>query len=254
MFVRCSAEGPPLGRHLGALDEMLRPYATERFFVGASHEYHLRCNWKIVAENYQECYHCSEIHPELCRISPPTSGEACESDGLWIGGTMDLRSGADTMSLTGESLGVPAPGLDGRRLHEVIYIGVFPNLLLSVHPDYIMTHRLEPVGVDETFITCEWLFPPEAKQRSDFVPSYAVDFWDLTNRQDWAACEAVQRGVAGRGYRQAPLSLQETQVYELISMVARGYLEGEARPVPPELQAFTRERRAASRHHEPARP
>ena len=74
-----------------------------------------------------------------------------------------------------------------------------PNLLISLHPDYVMTHRLEPLAPDRTTIECQWLFDPECGGTDGFDPSYAVDFWDLTNRQDWAACEGVQRGVGLAG-------------------------------------------------------
>ena len=96
-----------------------------------------------------------------------------------------------------------------------------------------MTHRLQPLDKGRTRIECQWLFPPEATEGDGFDPSYAVEFWDITNRQDWAACEGVQRGVSGRGYRQGPLSDPEGNVWQFIAVVARGYLEGRAAgPVP----------------------
>ena len=102
-----------------------------------------------------------------------------------------------------------------------------PNLLLSVHPDYVMTHLLEPITADHTRVMCQWLFPPETSSRPGFDPAYAVDFWDITNRQDWAACEGVQRGVASRGYRPGPLSpWHESAVFQAIAVVARAYLDG----------------------------
>jgi Rieske 2Fe-2S family protein len=147
---------------------------------------------------------------------------------------MDLKEDAVTMSISGESGGVPIPGLDPRRLREVGYIGLFPNLLISPHPDYVMTHRIEPVSPGRSRIECQWLFPPEAWERDGFDPSYAVEFWDLTNRQDWNACESVQRGVASRGYRPGPLALEEDNVHQLLTMIAGGYLEGgPGKPVPP---------------------
>ena len=106
----------------------------------------LACNWKVVLENYHECYHCPLIHPELCQVSPPASGDNFELDGAWVGGTMDLKDHAATMSLDGHSDGVPIPGLDAERLRTVAYLGLFPNLLLSLHPDYLMTHLVEPLG------------------------------------------------------------------------------------------------------------
>ena len=89
---------------------------------------------------------------------------------------------------------------------------------------------LEYAG-DQRAVECEWLFSREAVEQEGFDPSYASDFWDITNRQDWNACEAVQRGVSSRGYRRGPLSPREDAVYQCITMVANGYLEGRvARP------------------------
>ena len=85
----------------------------------------------------------------------------------------------------------------GADQRTVRYLGLFPNLLLSLHPDYVLTHRLVPMAPDRTFIECEWLFADAVTD-----PSYAVEFWDITNRQDWVICESVQRGMASRVFRQ----------------------------------------------------
>jgi Rieske 2Fe-2S family protein len=227
IFVNVDGSAPPIGRYLAGLDEVLTPYEMDRLVVAASHSYELAANWKLAVENYQECYHCSTIHPELCRVSPPDSGVNVISDGLWLGGSMQLVDGAETMSLDGRSGAVPMRGVTGAAQREVQYIQVWPNLLVSAHPDYVMTHLLQPVAAGRTHVVCEWLFPPETLARPGFDPSYAVDFWDLTNRQDWRACEAVQRGVTSRGYRPGPLSPEdEDATFQAIAVVARAYLDG----------------------------
>ena len=129
-----------------------------------THEYDATANWKILTENYHECYHCPSIHPELCKVSPPKSGENYASAGTWVGGWMDLRDGMATMSLDGTSRGVPLRGLDEQGLRTVIYVNVFPNVLLSLHPDYVMMHRLMPLAADRTRIECTWAFAPEASR------------------------------------------------------------------------------------------
>jgi glycine betaine catabolism A len=230
VFVNASGDAPGLAEHIGTLDRLIADYEPERLIAGDAHHYDLAANWKVIVENYHECYHCTEIHPELCTVSSPSSGVDYEPTGAVIGGSMELLPHAETMSLDGKSLGIPFRRLEGAALREVYYLEVFPNLLLSIHPDYVMTHRLEPVGPRSTRVECSWFFPPEARDHPGFDPSYAVDFWDLTNRQDWAACEAVQRGMAGRGYRQAPFSDLELSVHQSMSMVARGYLEGRVLP------------------------
>jgi glycine betaine catabolism A len=223
IFVDGSGEAPPLDDDLGSLDELLAPYEMSRLVTAGTHEYDSAANWKILTENYHECYHCPSIHPELCKVSPPKSGYNYDRPGTWVGGTMDLRDGMTTMSLDGTSDGVPLRGLDAAGLRTVIYVNIFPNVLISLHPDYVMVHRLLPIAADRTRIECSWAFAPEAVERPGFDPSYAIDFWDLTNRQDWSACESVQRGLTSPHAKPGPLSPQEDAVYQYVTMVARGY-------------------------------
>ena len=224
LFVNGSGDAPPFAEHVGALDDLVAPYRPERLVPLVSHAYDLDCNWKVVLENYHECYHCPLIHPELCQVSPPASGDNFELDGAWVGGTMDLKDHAATMSLDGHSDGVPIPGLDGERLRTVAYLGLFPNLLLSLHPDYVMTHLVEPLAADRSHVICTWYFPPEATDQPGFDPGYAVDFWDTTNRQDWSACESVQRGITSPHFQPGPLAPAEDAVYHVVTMIARAYL------------------------------
>jgi Rieske 2Fe-2S family protein len=224
LFVNGSGDAPPFAEHVGALDDLVAPYRPERLVPLVSHAYDLDCNWKVVLENYHECYHCPLIHPELCQVSPPASGDNFELDGAWVGGTMDLKDHAATMSLDGHSDGVPIPGLDGERLRTVAYLGLFPNLLLSLHPDYVMTHLVEPLAADRSHVICTWYFPPEATEQPGFDPGYAVDFWDTTNRQDWSACESVQRGMTSPHFQPGPLAPAEDAVYHVVTMIARAYL------------------------------
>ena len=196
--------------------------------MGDTHSYTLETNWKLIVENYHECFHCPSVHPQLCVVSDPDVGDALIGEGAYIGGGMVLRDGVTTMSLDGTSSGVPIPGLPEDKLRDVMYVQLFGNLLISLHPDYVMVHRLIPLSPDRTFVECQWLFPPEAFEKPDFDPSYAVDFWDITNRQDWTACESVQRGVMSRGYAPGPLSsFHEVTVKGFLAMMARSYISGD---------------------------
>jgi Rieske 2Fe-2S family protein len=223
VFVDGSGSAPPLADSLGSLEPLVAPYEPERLIVAGSHEYETTANWKVLTENYHECYHCPVIHPELCKVSPPKSGENYDADGTWVGGWMDLRDGMATMSLDGTSHGMPLRQLDDGGLRTVIYLNIFPNLLVSLHPDYVMVHRLLPLAADRTRIECTWAFAPESLAQPGFDPGYAVEFWDITNRQDWHACESVQRGLSSPHAVPGPLSEQEDAVYQFVTMIARGY-------------------------------
>ena len=218
VFVNALGNEPSFEAHLGGLTDLVAPYRPESLVLGATHDYVVAANWKVVTENYHECYHCPLIHPELCQVSPPTSGSNFDLPGAWVGGSMDLAEDAVTMSLDGHSDGRPLPGVDPR---QVLYLGLLPNLLLSLHPDYVMTHRMTPLAPGETQVQCAWYFSDAGVD-----PAYAVEFWDTTNRQDWRACESVQRGLASPHFRPGPLAPSEDAVHQLVTRIARGYREG----------------------------
>ena len=218
LFVNADAGAAPFPEYLGELAGLLRPYRTAELRLAARHDYRVAANWKVIVENYQECYHCPQIHPELCRVSPPTSGDNWDLPGAWVGGSMELREHAETMSVDGGGSGV---FIEGAPRRTVRYLALFPNLLVSAHPDYVLTHRLWPVEPGVTEVECRWYFPPGVAD-----PAYAVDFWDLTNRQDWRACESVQRGLASPHFRPGPLAPNEGAVYQWMTLIARAYADG----------------------------
>ena len=124
------------------------------------------------------------------------------------------------MSMDGSSKGVP---IEGAPQDSVLYVQLFPNLLFSGHPDYVMTHRVLPLAPDRTWIECSWyLLPGPDGAVPD--PAYAVEFWDLTNRQDWAACESVQRGLTSPHAAPGPFGPAEDAVERFVGLVSRGYL------------------------------
>lgn len=231
VFVDLSGTAEALSSHVGNLTEVLADHELDRLVAVARHEYDVAANWKTIVENYNECYHCSSIHPELCEVTPPESGVDILPTGMWCGGTMDLKPHATTMSLDGTSPIPPLRRLAGEGLRRVAYVTLFPNLLLSAHPDYVLVHRLTPLAPDATRVNCTWLFAPDAVQADGFDPGYAVEFWDITNREDWAATEGVNRGLHNRGYRQGPLSRWEATVYQWLGMITRAYA-GEGLVVP----------------------
>ncbi len=212
----------PFAEHLGALGDLLAPYATEGLVVAERHTYEVAANWKVIAENYHECYHCPLIHPELCQVSPPDSGDNYDLPGAWIGGSMDLRDGMRTMSLDGALVATPLPGVDPGRVE---YLHLLPNLLVSAHPDYVMTHRLVPLAPDRTWVECSWLVLPSADGAAVRADG-AVVFWDLTNRQDWGACESVQRGLASPHFRPGPFAPNEDAVAQLVAGIGKAYRSG----------------------------
>jgi glycine betaine catabolism A len=226
LFLNFSGDSMPFNEYIGSLDSFIKNWDCERLVVGSSHDYELQANWKVAIENYHECYHCGMIHPALCKVSSPESGGLYTGqNGLFTGGWMILEDHAETMSFDGKSKVEPFPKLDDAQLREIHYITLFPNFLISLHPDFIMTHRLEPIAPGKTYVECQWLFAPEAAAKADFDPSFAVDFWDTTNKEDWGAVESVQRSMASEKFIPGILSADEESVYQFVHLVASAYMQ-----------------------------
>ncbi|HEY1769433.1 MAG TPA: aromatic ring-hydroxylating dioxygenase subunit alpha [Chthoniobacterales bacterium] len=172
-------------------------------------EYSVRANWKLIFENYSECYHCPLVHPALSRISPSDSAENDLVEGPFLGGFMRIAQGK-SLTLSGNACALSVGELEAQDHARVFYYSIFPNLLLSLHPDYVMVHQLFPLAPDRTRIVCNWFFHPQAFGRSDFHPEDGIDFWDMTNRQDWHVCELSQLGISSRAYQPGPYSARES--------------------------------------------
>jgi glycine betaine catabolism A len=178
-------------------------------------EYDVRANWKLMFENYSECYHCPGVHPMLAKVSPYDSAENDLSEGPFLGGFMKIKKGAG-LTMSGKACALPVGGIKRKEGEEaeddglVFYYSIFPNMLLSLHPEYVMVHQLWPKSPERTLIVCDWFFHPDAFDRTDFEPDDAIEFWDMTNKQDWHVCELSQQGIASRAYEPGPYSSRES--------------------------------------------
>ena len=172
-------------------------------------EYDVRANWKLIFENYSECYHCPGVHPALSKLTPYDAAENDLYEGPFLGGFMPITKGA-SLTMSGNSCALPVGDIKAEDHHRVFYYSIFPNMLLSMHPDYVMVHQLWPQSPDRTLIYCDWFFHPDATQQTDFNPNDAIEFWDMTNKQDWHVCELSQQGIASRAYEPGPYSSRES--------------------------------------------
>nr|MDQ3043959.1 hypothetical protein [Chloroflexota bacterium] len=187
-------------------------------------DYDVRANWKIIIENYAECYHCPGVHPQLNQITPYNLGEWIPSMGPWAGSWMEVVGDYETLSTDGATHGRAfVSGTTATDHKRVYYFELWPNMLISLHPDYLMVHRVWPVEPGRTSITCEWFFAPEAMDQPGFDPGDAVEFWDLTNRQDWEVCELQQKGTGSPAYTPGRYSAIESGVHSFDLMLADRY-------------------------------
>jgi Rieske 2Fe-2S family protein len=194
-----TAPGPadPLEAVLGEIPARVAAYPLADLRSGARLRYDVAANWKVILENYNECYHCGPVHPELCELVPAFRRGGGDLD--WAAG-IPHRSGATTFTSTGTTRRAPFPGLSEAERTRHFGELMLPNLMLSLSADHVAAFTLWPRSAGQTTILCDFLFHPAELARPDFDPSDAAGFWDLVNRQDWSICEQVQDGMGSRRF------------------------------------------------------
>jgi Rieske 2Fe-2S family protein len=210
IFLNLANQPQPLAQQLADLPQKLAAWGMEQLRLYKRATYEVKANWKLIVLNYNECLHCPILHPTLSRVTEAMSGENDPPRASYIGGSMEFRGGAQTMSTDGVRRRDYLPGLNSDQCKHVLYYAIYPNLFLSLHPDYVMVHRLGPKAVDRTAVVTEWLFHPQEMAKPNFYGDDAVEFWDKTNREDWHICELSQQGINSRAYVPGPYSQQET--------------------------------------------
>jgi phenylpropionate dioxygenase-like ring-hydroxylating dioxygenase large terminal subunit len=186
----------PFTSQAGGVPERVRRYPLSELRIGHTIEYPVAANWKVLCENYNECYHCAGVHPELCAVVPAFK-ERGGANLDWERG-IPHRDGAYTFTRSGTTRRRAFPTLNDdekvRHKGELLY----PNLFVSLACDHVAVFILRPRAPDRTDITCHFLFEPFELDKPDFDPADTADFWDVVNRQDWVICESVQAGITSR--------------------------------------------------------
>jgi Rieske 2Fe-2S family protein len=173
--------------------------------------YEVAANWKLVFENYSECLHCLMIHPELSVVVPYQSGANDLVEGPFLGGYMEIAAPNQSATLSGQACGrLMNPSLPLSEQRRGYYYSMMPNLMLSIHPDYANYYLIHPVSPTRTRVESEWMFHPESRSDPTFNPWDAIEFWEITNRQDWAIVERSQLGISSRRYTPGPYSPRES--------------------------------------------
>lgn len=212
LLVNLTADSPPFADPLTPLDARLAHWPLAELRSAHRAVYDIEANWKLLFHNFSECYHCPTVHPHLNLLTPYRNTENDLEEGPVLGGPMLLENPDGSLSADGRRCAPAFSGLTTEERGRVYYYTIFPSAFLSLHPDYVLVHRLEPRAFDRTRITCDWYFHAKAMATPGFDPSSAIAFWDLTNRQDWALCENAFRGMRSSSWEPGPYSELESQL------------------------------------------
>jgi Rieske 2Fe-2S family protein len=199
----------------------LRNYNLENLRIGKRIVADVKANWKLLAENFSECFHCPPVHPELCKVVT-----AYKEAGAWgLRGEERLpeyRPGATTLTLDGSSRLPPFKNLS-KEERRTLYIPWMrpPNLFLNVQPDYVNSHLMFPTGPESVRIVYDWLFEPEHMPAGADLEHYTA-LWEVTNAQDARNCEWQQQGIQSRAFEHGHYVPQEFDCHRFAQWVRAG--------------------------------
>ncbi|MGB3771820.1 MAG: aromatic ring-hydroxylating dioxygenase subunit alpha [Rhodococcus sp. (in: high G+C Gram-positive bacteria)] len=202
----CLADDPPSFEDdvVGAVTERLgdpgaiERYGMESLELGRREVYDVAANWKLIVENFMECYHCATIHPELTEVLPEFA------DGLaaqyFVGHGAEFGSDVAGFTVDG-SVGFDAlPTLSEDQDRRYYAITIKPTVFVNLVPDHVILHRMFPVSAERTIVECDWLYSADVVSSGRDV-SRSVELFHRVNQQDFDACERTQPAMGSRAYR-----------------------------------------------------
>lgn len=202
----CLAEAPPpfdasvVSQVVGRLGsaEQIDHYGMESLAVGRRIEYEVKANWKLIVENFMECYHCGTLHPELVAVLPEfRKGQATQSQ---IGHGALFGEAIDGFTLGGTKGFGRLPGLADDQDRRYYGMTVMPQVIINLVPDHVIFHRVFPLATDRTLIVCDWLFARDVVESGADL-SQSVELFHRVNMQDFGAVESTQPSMGSRAYR-----------------------------------------------------
>ena len=212
IFINLAEEPEPFEKAFAGLLDRFGSWTMGELEIAHSITYEVPANWKLIFQNYSECYHCPSLHPVLNKLTPFRDSANHLEEGPFLGGPMRMSIEGGSMTMSGQACAPSLGDLSGEALNHVQYFTIYPNMLLSLFHDYVLIHRIDRLAPDRSRVICDWLFHPEAIAAPDFDPSGAIEFWNMTNRQDWDVSARSQLGISSRAYSPGPYSELESMV------------------------------------------
>jgi glycine betaine catabolism A len=201
----CLAEQPPsfddtvrsaIVERLGDLAS-LENYGVEHLAVGRRIVYDVKANWKLIIENFMECYHCATIHPELTEVLPEfADGYAAQ---YFVGHGAEFAPDVKGFTVDGSEGLDRIPGVSEDQDRRYYAITIKPQAFVNLVPDHVIFHRMFPMAADRTVVECDWLYLPGVVESGVDVDA-SVELFHRVNVQDFDACERCQPTMSSRVY------------------------------------------------------
>nr|WP_232663092.1 aromatic ring-hydroxylating dioxygenase subunit alpha [Pseudonocardia sp. TRM90224] len=202
----CLGDDPPsfeedvIGEVVTRLGDVgsIERYGVEDLALGRRIRYDVAANWKLIIENFMECYHCATIHPELTEVLPEfAEGYAAQ---FFVGHGAAFGGDIDGFTVDGSAGADKLPGVSDDQDRRYYAITIKPQVFVNLVPDHVIVHRMTPLAADRTIVECDWLFAPDVVASGRDL-DVSVELFHRVNQQDFDACERTQPGMASRAYR-----------------------------------------------------
>jgi phenylpropionate dioxygenase-like ring-hydroxylating dioxygenase large terminal subunit len=249
IFISLANDPPDFTKVLRDYAPFLLPYKIDKAKVAYRKRYEVRTNWKLIAENFRECYHCGPAHPEYCNAviganlresvddvlaerQPEwqKNGLAInnidfENDSFHFAVRYPLRPGVSSYSLDGKEVAIP---MGDHKSFDAGVLGlvVYPNFWMDAVSDYMWTMRLTAVSPSCTILDLSWLVDGAAKEGVDYTPERLTEFWKITGEQDWRLCENNFLGIESSHYQPGPYAPVELDVSKFVDWYIERLREG----------------------------
>jgi choline monooxygenase len=194
VFVNLDPAATPLREQTGDLENEIRHYVPriDDMSFAHRHRYEIKSNWKVVVDNFLECYHCHPAHRDFVDLVDMDSYRNI-INGRYVSQVSDAPRTKAAKAYSFEKGDV-----------DFGYAGWFlwPNLTIWAYPGEpnISTLIMIPAGPDRTLENLDW-FTPGGKVTPQIES--AMIYMDQTLQpEDIALCESVQRGLKSKGYNQ----------------------------------------------------
>jgi phenylpropionate dioxygenase-like ring-hydroxylating dioxygenase large terminal subunit len=215
IFVNLDAAAAPLNEYLGELPDLVRMAGVDidRLQLRQHTTFDMAANWKVIAENFLECYHCAMNHPAFCKLidTDPSVYQFRAIDRLLIA-TAPLRNSPSGV--------YPTAG----AVKDSLYVLLYPNCTFEVYPgqENLIVYRFDPLSSERTFGKLDYFFSPTVS--SEFETKLTA-FLDEVGVEDVPLVESVQEGVRSGRVHQGRLILKseglihqfQMQVYQDLS-------------------------------------
>lgn len=256
IFISLADDPPDFSQVLNDYAPFLEPYHINEAKVAYKKRYELRTNWKLIAENFRECYHCGPAHPEYCsvvvganlresadevlaerRVAWQEKGLAVDTvefknDTFHFAIRYPLRPGIESYSLDGKKSVAKPMGTHRDYDAGVLGLVVYPNFWMDAVSDYMWTMRITPISPAKCLVDLTWLVDKTAVEGVDYQIDRLTEFWKVTGEQDWVLCENNFRGVESSHYRPGPYAPVEIDVAKFVKWYTDRLSEGLSSSLP----------------------